>query len=129
MSSSDVCFFNKYSFKNTDWSNGGNNLKTAKVAILLLIVGMLLNVHAYVKKEQKERKRFSVQVVKKFSHNTRNFTQGMIYHNGKLYESTGIEHESTIQKIDVLSGKIENILDNPPEVFAEGLALLGKELF
>lgn len=85
--------------------------------------------NAYSKEEQKQPKQFSLHIVKKLPHNTRNFTQGLIYYNGKLYESTGLEHESTIQRMDVINGNVEKILYNPPDVFAEGLALLGQELF
>jgi len=105
-----------------------NNLKTKEIFAFLLLLGLILNLLA-CSKDEKHPKHFSVQIIRKLPHNTNNFTQGLFYHDGKLFESTGIECESTIQKIDVDSGKVEDVLADPPGVFAEGLALLGRQLF
>jgi len=109
--------------------DGENNLKTVKGAILLLLLVIIVQGGVSAATEHRQPKRYTVQILTRLSHSTGNFTQGLIYHDGKLYESTGIAGESTIQRIDVISGEVENILYNPPEVFAEGLALLGQQMF
>jgi len=106
-----------------------NNLKTVNGAIVLLLLVIIVHGGVSAATEQRQPKRYAVQILTRLSHGTGNFTQGLIYHKGKLYESTGIAGESTIQRIDVISGEVENILYNPPEVFAEGLALLGQQMF
>ena len=48
--------------------------------------------------------------------------------DGELYESTGLQGESTLRRVDITTGKTLQRLDVPAEYFAEGLALVGDEL-
>ena len=61
-------------------------------------------------------------VVGKFPHDANAFTQGLLFHDGYLYESTGLYGQSSLRKVDLESGQI--VLQRPvsPEYFAEGLA-------
>ena len=45
-----------------------------------------------------------------------------------MYESTGLQGESTLRRVDIATGKTLQRLDVPAEYFAEGLALVGDEL-
>jgi glutamine cyclotransferase len=54
-------------------------------------------------------------------HSTQSFTQGLIYYNGMLYESTGLYGQSSLQKLDANTGTVQKNLP-VPDVFAEGLA-------
>lgn len=67
-------------------------------------------------------KRYTVQILKTLPHSTESFTQGLLYHEGVLYESTGLYGHSTLQKLDAKTGQV---LKKIPvaQVFAEGLAL------
>ncbi len=66
-------------------------------------------------------KHYTVNILRTLPHNPTSFTQGLLYHDGYLYESTGLYGASTLQKIDAATGKV---LKNTsvPGVFAEGLA-------
>lgn len=66
--------------------------------------------------------RYTVQILKTLPHDPNSFTQGLLYHQGMLYESTGLLHRSTLQKIDAATGTVLASLP-VPGVFAEGLAL------
>jgi glutaminyl-peptide cyclotransferase len=72
-------------------------------------------------------KKFTVKIVGELPHHSNSFTQGLIYHEEKIYESTGLIGQSTLQRIDAHSGKVEKIL-TIPKVFAEGLALWNNHL-
>jgi glutamine cyclotransferase len=50
-----------------------------------------------------------------------------VYHEGRLYESTGLHGRSSLQKIDAQTGEILAVLP-VPEVFAEGLAYWNNRL-
>ena len=52
------------------------------------------------------------------------FTQGLLYHNGALYESTGLYGQSSLRHIDATTGKIVARRSLPTSVFGEGLVLL-----
>jgi len=60
------------------------------------------------------------------------FTQGLVYHRGKLYESagaSGIHPRSSLRILDAGTGKVLLATEPPkPGVFAEGLALRGPDL-
>ena len=46
----------------------------------------------------------SYEVVKVYPHDRGAFTQGLVYHNGFLYESTGLNGESSFRKVDLAYG-------------------------
>jgi glutaminyl-peptide cyclotransferase len=66
-------------------------------------------------------------VLKAIDHDTAAFTQGLLYHDGLLYESTGLVGQSTLRSLDPMSGKVLKKIP-VPDLFAEGLALMGAEL-
>lgn len=69
------------------------------------------------------------EVVKAYPHDPKAFTQGLVFHNGFLYESTGEEGESTLRKVEIATGKVLQKYDLPDEVFAEGIAIVGDQIF
>lgn len=70
----------------------------------------------------------SYKVVATFPHDTSSFTQGLVFADGQFYESTGLEGESTLRRVEIATGKTLQRLDVPRQYFAEGLALVGDEL-
>jgi glutamine cyclotransferase len=70
----------------------------------------------------------SYKVIATFPHDTSSFTQGLVFADGEMYESTGLNGESTLRRVDVTTGKTLQRIDVPKEYFAEGLALVGDEL-
>jgi glutaminyl-peptide cyclotransferase len=71
----------------------------------------------------------SYKVIATFPHDTSSFTQGLVFaSDGQLYESTGLEGESTLRRVDIATGQTLQKIDVPSQYFAEGLALVGDEL-
>ena len=52
----------------------------------------------------------------------------MFASDGQLYESTGLQGESTLRRVDISTGQTLQRIDVPKEYFAEGLAMIGDEL-
>ena len=48
--------------------------------------------------------------------------------DGQLYESTGLQGESSLRRVDIATGQTLQRIDVPTQYFAEGLALVGDEL-
>lgn len=71
----------------------------------------------------------SFQVVNTFRHDPTAFTQGLFFHDGHLYESTGQYGESTLRKVDLTTGKVLKSYSVPEEFFAEGTTLLNGKIF
>jgi len=71
---------------------------------------------------------YRVEVVSRIPHDKKAFTQGLLIHDGKIYESTGLYGESTLRRVNLTSGTLELVRKVPQEFFAEGLALVGDRL-
>ena len=72
---------------------------------------------------------YDYRVVHAFPHDPQAFTQGLLYRDGFLYESTGLNGRSTIRKVSLETGKVLQKSDLPAEYFGEGLAAWGDELY
>lgn len=70
-----------------------------------------------------------VRVLRTFPHDRGAFTQGLLYHDGKLYESTGLLGRSTVRRVDLQSGTVEAQVALDAALFGEGLARVGGLLF
>lgn len=64
---------------------------------------------------------YGYQVVHTYPHDTHAFTEGLFYLNGFLYESTGLESESSIRKVRLETGEVVQKIDIPPQYFGEGI--------
>jgi glutaminyl-peptide cyclotransferase len=73
--------------------------------------------------------RYGYRVVRVFPHDPSAFTQGLIFRDGFLYESTGLEGKSTLRKVRLETGEIVEQRTIDPQYFAEGLADFGERLF
>jgi glutamine cyclotransferase len=67
-------------------------------------------------------------VVAAFPHDPNAFTQGLVYADGELYESTGLLGESTLRRVELGTGRVLQQAALPKEYFGEGLALVGDAL-
>jgi glutaminyl-peptide cyclotransferase len=63
----------------------------------------------------------SYRVVHEYPHDPDAFTQGLLYENGSLFESTGLPGRSSLRRVDLQTGHVEQIIRVPDEFFAEGL--------
>ncbi len=69
-----------------------------------------------------------VDVLRELPHDTTAYTQGLLWWNGALYESTGRYGESTLRRLNPETGAVEQRIDVPPAFFGEGLARVGERL-
>lgn len=71
---------------------------------------------------------YSYKVMHSYPHDSGAFTQGLVYLNGFLYESTGINGRSSLRKVRLETGEVLQRIDLPPEYFGEGIAILRDEI-
>lgn len=64
-----------------------------------------------------------LEIVAELPHDTASFTQGLIFHDGALYESTGLYGQSKLRKLDPKSGHVEQSESLPDGFFGEGMTL------
>jgi glutamine cyclotransferase len=69
-----------------------------------------------------------VDVLRELRHDTSCYTQGLLWWQGKLFESCGQSGVSTLRRVDPVTGEVEQQVDIEPQFFAEGLARVGDRL-
>ena len=69
-----------------------------------------------------------VDVLRELPHDTSAYTQGLLWWDGNLYESTGRYGESTLRRLDPATGAVVQQAAVPPAFFGEGLARAGDRL-
>lgn len=69
-----------------------------------------------------------VRVVAEYPHDPTAFTQGLLWHQGRLYESTGQYGSSTLRRVKLETGEVEQQVELPPDRFGEGLERVGDRL-
>ena len=67
-------------------------------------------------------------VVRSYPHDRSAFTQGLVWRDGVLYESTGLVGRSSLRKVELATGTVTKQVDVPTPYFAEGLADVGNRL-
>jgi glutamine cyclotransferase len=71
---------------------------------------------------------FSYRLVRSYPHDRGAYTQGLVFHNGVLYESTGLNGQSSIRKVRLETGEVLQIRPLDQRYFGEGIAIVGNEL-
>jgi len=71
---------------------------------------------------------YGYKVVKAYPHDPEAFTQGLFFHDGALYESTGLRGRSSIRKVELETGKVAQGIALPPEIFGEGITQWGDRI-
>lgn len=68
------------------------------------------------------------KIIRTYPHDANAFTQGLIYLDGHLYESTGLNGKSSVRVVDLATGRVVKKHDLAEKYFGEGLTNWGDEL-
>jgi len=71
---------------------------------------------------------YSFRLVHTYPHDRQAFTQGLAFHQGQLYEGTGIHGRSSLRQVDMKTGKVMKLHKLPDHLFGEGLAVFGDRI-
>lgn len=66
---------------------------------------------------------YGYKVVRSYPHDPQAFTQGLVFHEGVLYEGTGLNGQSSIRKVDLESGRVLQVRELDDRYFGEGIAI------
>jgi glutaminyl-peptide cyclotransferase len=64
---------------------------------------------------------YGYEVAHSYPHDRAAFTEGLFYQNGFLYESTGLNLQSSLRKVKLETGEVVQKFDWPEEYFGEGI--------
>jgi len=71
---------------------------------------------------------FTYRTINSYDHDPLAFTQGLIYHEGELYEGTGLWGESTLRRVALESGEVLQKISIDDQFFGEGVTLWNDQL-
>jgi len=72
---------------------------------------------------------WTYDIVNTYPHDPSAYTQGLIYHDGVLIESTGLYGQSSLRRVELRTGKILKRIPVSGEYFAEGITLFKGRIF
>ena len=73
--------------------------------------------------------RLSYRLVKTHPHDSKAFTQGLVFRDGFLYEGTGQYGSSALRKLDLETGRVVKEKALSRQYFGEGIAILGDRIY
>src|SRR5581483_1306170 len=68
------------------------------------------------------------RIVRVYPHDPTAFTQGLLFVDGHMYESTGLHGRSSIRMVDLATGRVLQRYNLPAQYFGEGLTDWGSTL-
>jgi len=71
---------------------------------------------------------YTYSVVNVYPHDKNAFTQGLVFVNGVLYESTGLYGNSTLRCVELETGHILQLYALPNEYFGEGITIFDDKI-
>jgi glutamine cyclotransferase len=96
--------------------------KTARQLSILLALALAISTAAPAQTTD------TYQIIHTYPHDAQAFTQGLVYLDGHLYESTGLKGHSSLREEDLDTGRILQFQDVSSQYFAEGLTNWGSTL-
>jgi glutamine cyclotransferase len=71
---------------------------------------------------------YAYSVVNTYPHDRNAFTEGLVYENGFLYESTGLYGQSTLRRVQLETGNVLQSISLPNQYFGEGTTIFGNNI-
>jgi glutamine cyclotransferase len=72
---------------------------------------------------------YTFEVVNSWPHDCKAFTQGLVFYQNLFFESTGQYGESSLRRVEPLTGKVLKKVKVDREYFAEGIAIFQGKIF
>ena len=100
-------------------------MKTKYFLLFFLLSSLIFNLFSFLlaQENKKEIPVYTYRVVNTYPHDAGAFTQGLVFQDGILYESTGQHGYSTLRKVDLKSGATLEFHKLPDYYFGEGITI------
>ena len=72
---------------------------------------------------------YKLEIVAEYPHDTDSYTQGLFFHDGQMYESTGVHGKSTFRKVDLETGNALERMNFDKKYFVEGSVMFKDNLY
>ena len=99
-------------------------LKQSQVLLFLLFCA----VHP-LSQAQEQVARYGYNILNTYPHNINSFTQGLLYHEGFLFEGTGKNGQSNLSKINLEDGEVLMNKSMSQRYFGEGIEIVDDKIY
>lgn len=72
---------------------------------------------------------YTYEIINEFPHDIGAYTQGLEFHDGVLYESTGKRGKSSLRKVDFKTGEVLNKIALENSQFGEGITIMDGKIY
>jgi glutaminyl-peptide cyclotransferase len=98
--------------------------------IVILVVGasILVFLNSKPRANPPATTSYTYSVVNTYSHDTNAFTEGLVYSDGGLYESTGLSGASSLRRVDLTTGSVQQEVTLPSQYFGEGITIVNNTI-
>lgn len=111
----------------------GLDFKRSLTCCLIVVLAISVAVPSYfLLKDKSANPRPSYctfEVVNAYPHNDNAFTEGLVFEDGVLYESTGLNGYSTLRRVELQTGRILQLHSLPNQFFGEGITIFDNRIF
>ncbi len=116
---------NKITLNTTDFGIGKH-----RITALAFVPGKVKKTTGFIEVfSNKKPSLYNYKIVNEYPHDKKAFTQGLEFHNGYLYESTGQNGESWLRKIEITTGEVLQQYDLSDKYFGEGMTIFNNQIF
>jgi glutamine cyclotransferase len=99
-------------------------LKQSQVLLFLLFCAL----HP-LSQAQEQVARYGYNILNTYPHNINSFTQGLLYHEGFLFEGTGKNGQSNLSKINLEDGEVLMNKSMSQRYFGEGIEIVDDKIY
>src|SRR6187455_2019593 len=97
-------------------------LRASFAALLIVIAVAACSPSRVVPAPSSGVESLGVEVVVERPHDATAYTEGLQLDSDKLYESTGLQGQSTLREVDPVNGDVKRLTQLEDEYFGEGIA-------
>ena len=103
-------------------------MRYLKIKTIFLLAGVSMTI-SVATVGQDEAIEHGFRIINTYPHNINAFTQGLIYHEGYLYEGTGKNGLSSLSKINLEDGEVLMTERLNRRYFGEGIEVVGNKIY
>lgn len=105
-------------------------LRTAAILTATIILATSLIIYVWLNQTPATTtiQQYTYNIVNAYPHDKNAFTQGLVYDNGNLYESTGLHGYSTLRRVELETGTILQIHTLENQYFGEGITIYDNKI-
>lgn len=110
------------------WDIRGTDLSIISKRSRLLLF-LLACCTSHLSQAQEQVARYGYNILNTYPHNITSFTQGLVYHEGFLFEGTGKNGQSNLSKINLEDGEVLMSKNMSQRYFGEGIEIVEDKIY